>query len=631
MRPAKYLTVDLTKGRCALKDLPPGLLSAYLGGRGLSYRLLKDNLPQKAKPLEHRSPLVFCAGLLAGTAAPASGRMQITSLSPATGIMGSSNAGGFFATNLAANRIIALVITGRARHPVCLWIKEGKAEIQNARELWGLDTWQTSERLGQSKRVQTAVIGPAGENLSSLACVILGKHSAAGRTGMGAVMGSKNLKAVVAEASSAKPAPAPPKAKELMQNWLKELRASEYYQKTSQEGQSGYIPWAHDMGILGTRNFQEVNYPESRAFESEHMLKHRGKRRGCARCPVNCKADFKIQGGEHDGLSGPRPEFESLAALGPRCGINEPEPVFRLSNLCGRLGIDTISAGACAAFAMELYEKGIIDKDRTGGLELEWGNAPAAEELLKGMALRQGFGGVLSNGVAQAAEQIGKGAGYYAYTVKGLELSAYDPRTLKGTALGYAVAGRGGDFGCVFPTPEYRWTAQRAQAELGNAGAADRFSESGKPELIRRCLIVNAVLDSLGMCKVPALGIINDFSLEFEAGLATALGLIETDACGLMLAGERIVNLERLINMGQGASVKDDRLPERFIAEPAPSGAAQGQTVGLEAMLAGFYRAMGWDEMGRPTPDKLRQLNLEPAEPESETAASGMNSQRILI
>ena len=609
---SRIIKIDLGRSRCSSEDIPPRLTDSYLGGRGLGFALLREFLSPGLKPFDPGSPLVFCTGLLAGSSVPASGRLQISALSPATGILGSSNAGGFFAANLAAEGFRALVVTGRAQAPVMLWIEDGRAELRPAGELWGRDTWQTLEAIGESKRVQAAVIGPAGENRSALAGIMLGRHSAAGRTGLGAVMGSKNLKAVAVAAKASRPEAPPPAFRKVTEAWLRELRGNELFAKTSQEGQSGYLPWAHEMGILGTRNFQEVSYPEVEAFNSEAMLSHRDKRRGCARCPVNCKADFKIKGGRFDGLSGPRPEFESLCALGPRCGIADLEAVYDLSNRCARLGLDTISAGAGVAFAMDLFEQGIIDLEKTGGLSLEWGDSRAAGVLLEQMALHQGFGAVLSDGVARAAREIGGRALERAYTVKGLELSAYDPRTVMGAALGYAVAGRGADFGSFFSSPEYRWSAQKAEDELGRPEAADRFSGQGKAELIRRCLIVNAVLDSLGVCKVPSLAIMCDFSLKWEAEMLSALFSRRITPEELMRIGERIVNLERLINTGRGVDSSQDRLPEYFCRQPAPSGPAQGQRVDLESMQADFYRLMGWDESGQPEAGKLHELGLEP-------------------
>ena len=282
---------------------------------------------------------------------------------------------------------------------------------------------------------------------------MLGRHSAAGRTGLGAVMGAKRLKAVVVEAGSAPGEPLPPKAREVVSKWLKVLRASELYEKTSQEGQSGYLPWANKMGILSTRNFQELSFPQVEAFDSPHMLRHRDKRRGCALCPVNCKADMKIRGGSFDGLTGPRPEFETLASLGPRCGIHDLEAVCDLNNTCGRLGLDTISAGGCLAFAMDLYEQGIIGLEQTRELDLRWGDPGVAKQLLEQMAARQGFGAVLSQGVARAAQEIGGQALEHAYTVKGLELDRLRSPDPQGHLLGYAVAGRGRGFRLVFLQP----------------------------------------------------------------------------------------------------------------------------------------------------------------------------------
>lgn len=613
MEQARILKVDLARGACSVESLDRGLIAAYLGGRGLGYKLLHDNLLPGTTALDPAAPLLFCAGLLAGAPVPASGRMQIVALSPATGRASGSNAGGRFSTNLAANDLVAIMIVGRAERPTSLWIENGRAELRPADHLWGRDVWQTCAELGgEDKRVQAAVIGPAGETKSALACVMFGTHSAAGRTGLGAVMGAKHLKAVVVRADNIRTSPASPEVKKLTAAWLKLLRSTDRYDKCSQEGQSGYLPWANEMGIMGARNFRELDYPAVNNFNSEEMLARRGKRKGCARCPVNCKADVKITAGRFAGMTGPRPEFETLIALGPRCGLEETEAVFHLSHRCGQLGLDTISAGACIAYAMDLFDRGLIDLDRTGGLTLNWGDDKAAETLLEQMAARQGFGAVLSDGVARAAESIGGRAVDYAYTVKGLEMTAYDPRTLPATALGYAAAGRGGDFGSFFSTPEYRWTPERAEAELGRPEAADRFSDQGKAELVRRCLIVTSILDSLGLCKVPALGIINDFSLSWEAAFTAATtDLTDLDAAGLMTIGERIVNLERMMNLGLGNTADDDRLPVYFKDNPAPSGPSQGRTVDVAAMVRDFYRVMGWNDQGRPRPETLHRLNLD--------------------
>jgi aldehyde:ferredoxin oxidoreductase len=353
-----------------------------------------------------------------------------------------------------------------------------------------------------------------------------------------------------------------------------------------------------------------VQFDKSDAFDHNIMLTHKKSSRSCARCPIGCKADLEIKHGSRAGLQGPRPEFESLAALGPRCGLGEIKDVYHLSNRCGQLGLDTISAGACLAFAIELNENGLLSPEQSGGLELRWGNLEAMETLLDQMARREGLGALLADGVERACTHLGAEARQYAYTVKGLELCCYDPRTAKGAALGYAVADRGADWGYTFSNPEYKWSPQRAEAELGNPEAANRFSEQGKAGLIRRSLIVCAVLDTLGLCKVPALGLLNDFSLRHEAGLLQAFRGLNLDADGLMRLGERIVNLERLFNLRHGASRESDTLPKRFLTDPAPGGPARGQVVDLEPMLAEFYELMGWTEQGAPGPDKLSELGL---------------------
>ena len=262
---------------------------------------------------------------------------------------------------------------------------------------------------------------------------------------------------------------------------------------------------------------------------------------------------------------------------------------------------------------MDLFEQGIIDLEKTGGLSLEWGDSRAAGVLLEQMALRQGFGAVLSDGGGPGGpgdRRPGPGAGLYGQGAGAFRPTT--PRTVMGAALGYAVAGRGADFGSFFSSPEYRWSAQKAEDELGRPEAADRFSGQGKAELIRRCLIVNAVLDSLGVCKVPSLAIMCDFSLKWEAEMLSALFSRRIAPEELMRNGERIVNLERLINTGRGVDSSQDRLPEYFCRQPAPSGPAQGQRVDLESMQTEFYRLMGWDESGQPGAGKLHELGLEP-------------------
>jgi aldehyde:ferredoxin oxidoreductase len=613
MTKRQILTVDLGNSGFDYQELQKDTWPALIGGRGLNAWLLYNNLSPDTKPLQPGNRLIMSAGLLAASGAPASSRLHISALSPATGLMGGSNAGGHFAQDLAHMGITAIQFTGRATSPSCLYIIDGEPELRLANDWWSMDSWQVIQAIEDQNRdmhMQCAVIGPAGENQAAMAAVLVGRHSTAGRTGMGAVMGSKNLKAVVLLSSSKPKIKTSPQAKALVADYVKKLRKAPNFNKTSQAGQSGYIPWANDMGLLASRNFKEVQFKKAGAFDHEIMMTHKKSSRSCARCPIGCKADLKVDTGRRSGLTGPRPEFESLAALGPRCGLDNLEDVYHLSNRCAQLGMDTISAGACIAFAMELNEKGLLTPEQAGGLDLSWGNMQAIERLLEQIAMRKGLGAILADGVDQACDKLPPGARDYAFTVKGLELSCYDPRAVKGAALGYAVADRGADWGYSFSTPEYRWTPERAQAELGTPLAADRFSESGKADLIRRSLIVCAVLDTLGVCKVPSLGLLNDFSLQNESEMVKVFAGMEISADTLVFIGERIVNLERLFNLRFAGGRSLDNLPQRFLEEPAPSGPAKGQVVDLESMLLEFYQVMGWSSQGEPEAAKLQELRI---------------------
>jgi aldehyde:ferredoxin oxidoreductase len=292
--------------------------------------------------------------------------------------------------------------------------------------------------------------------------------------------------------------------------------------------------------------------------------------------------------------------------------VDDPEAVLFLHNLAGSLGIDSISTAGVLAFAMELYERSILSIEDTDGIELTWGNAEAMETLMRSIALRKGLGAVLAEGVRRAARQIGGGAEVYAYHSKGLELTGYDPRGGMGTALGYAVSTRGGDFTSVYAVPEYRWEPEQGREWFGSEKSVDRLSVEGKGQLVKRAMVVSATLDALGLCKVPVLSIVCDFSLRDEAALAEALTGLAVTADELALAGERIVNAERLINLRLGADRADDDLPDHFVEDPVPdAGPTHGMTVDIERLREDFYSAMEWDDDGIPKPEKLRELDLE--------------------
>jgi aldehyde:ferredoxin oxidoreductase len=608
----RRLDVNLSDSTIRASDLPEELVRAFLAGRGLNAWLLYQSTGGHTAPLGPENVLILSCGLLTGAGAPASSRLHVSAKSPLTGILGSSNVGGAFATGLHASGFQCLLIHGRAQRPVSLCIDHGAVEILDATCLWGQDTWETTDQLKRdlgNDSLCVMAIGPGGENLVPFACIMADRDHAAGRTGMGAVMGSKNLKAIAVRREEHPPR-LEPVAREAVRSYLSAVRASPHYQTVSTYGGSGDIRWAHEKGILATRNYREAQFEGVDRIDGRTLQKYVTRLKSCPRCPVHCKADVFINRGEFKGLGGTRPEFETIIALGSKCGLSHTEALLGVSNLCSQLGIDTISTGSIIAFAMDLHDRGILRRETSDGLDLEWGNHRAMRTLIHQIVARKGLGGILSHGVGKAAPIIGRGAQRFAYHTKGLELTGYDPRALMGTALTYAVSTRGGDFTSVYPSAEYRWSPEKAMEEIGTPEAVNPASPKGKGVLVRRAMIASAALDGLGLCKIPVLTLMEGFDLKKEATLTKALTGWDIDADALLHTGERIATVERLFNLRSGGSPDDDTLPQTFIEEPIAKGPTEGCHVVLEPMVKDFYRAMGWDEAGYPSEEKLRDLDL---------------------
>jgi aldehyde:ferredoxin oxidoreductase len=622
----QLLDVDLNVGTWRILEFSDDDVSGYLGGRGINVKYIYDNIPADIDPLGSENILVLSCGLLTGTAAPASSRLHINALSPLTGLLGSSNVGGDFGVQLRSCGIQQLIMRGRAPAPVYLWIDADTVEIRNAKSLWGLDTWETQDHLKQtlgSENLKILTIGPGGENGTLFGCILTERDHVAGRTGMGSVMGSKNLKAIVIRGQKAKrPFRSSENGHEAIKRYVWQITNSPHFKEVKKFGGAGYVKWADDLGILATRNYRDYHFEDAERIDGKQLEKNITRRRGCPRCPIQCKAELKFQKGRLKDIEVVRPEFEPMLSLGSKCGLNDLDTLIYLDNLCTRLGIDNISAGSAIAFAMDLYDRGIIDSDDTGGLDLSWGNGESMEILIRQMVSGQGFGAVLSKGVRRAASTIGRGAERFAAHVKGLELSGYHPDNIMGTALGYAVASRGADFNDIYATMEYKWLPEEEIEELGSPRAADLKSIHGKAELVRRSMIIGVVLDSLGLCKLPALCLICTYDLVAEAELVNSLLGAGVDAPGLFAAGERIVNLERLFNLKHGVSHVDDRLPDMFFEKDYNAGQEPSKPYEwMEPMKQEFYLVMGWDDEGRPTAEKLAELGIDPFSYETQPAA----------
>jgi len=610
----KIVEIDLTQKKVMVNEYTAAVARDNLAGFGFNIKTLFERLTRSFNPLDPENVLIITRGLLTGTAAPASSRIHLSALSPLSGLIASSNVGGFFGAKLKTLGIMSLIITGKAPHPVYIRINSTGVEIEDAAKFWGLDTWQTESRLRSDLAddlAQVLSIGPAGENQVLFAGVMAGRDHAAGRTGIGAVLGSKQVKAVVVQAEKKREKMNAATA-EVVKRYIKNMKANvaRFHDYTTY-GSAGDVLETNQWGLLGTHNYRQGQVPDAKEIDGRELQKFVIKKAGCHRCPVNCKAEIKISDGIHKGFQGGRPEYETVMKMGPLCGLSEPRELLYLTNLCNMLGLDTISTGGVIAFAMELFDRGIITRKDTGGLDLRWGDAETIEILIQQIAYGRGLGKILALGVRRAAEVFGKSAGKYAYHVKGVEIYGADPRGLMGTALSYAVSLRGGDFTSVYPIPEYRYSPAKAKKEFGTEQVVNLTATEGKGALVKKCMIVSMVIDSLGLCKVPTLAISANYDLVLESQLLKAITDLDISAEELFFIGERLVNMEKLFNLRHGSDYHTDTLPDFFINQPVAEGPAKGLRVNLEPMVQDFYRHMGWDVNGIPTSDTLQKLGLD--------------------
>lgn len=605
------LEVNLGPGTAVSVPYDPRALQLMLGGRGLNAHLLQAADP-RTDPLHPDSPLLVTTGLLTGTIAPGATRTHVGGRSPLTGLLGSSSTGGDLGYALRSNGLGGLIIRGRAERPAYLLIEDGHATLRDASDLWGLDTQQAIavlvERHG-APAPAVLVIGPAGETGARIACLLTRRGHAAGRTGMGALMGSKLLKAIVVVDGGRRPQTSA-EGRAAAVHYIDMLRRSPHFAEIASFGTTASVVWADDQGVLATRNFRSPRFEGVAAIDGLNMDKYVGSRHSCRGCPVGCKAKVSVTDGPYAGLEGERPDFEPIVAWGSKVGVDDPRAVLFLHDLCNRLGLDSLSAGATVAFAIELFENGVVGLEDTGGLRLAWGHVEAMEQLLRQMGDGSGFGGMLAGGVRYAAKVIGRNAQAFAYHVRGLELTAFDPRGAYGTALGYAVSPRGGDYSAVYARHEFEVGADHARKLYGDDRARDPHSAVGKPAMVVRSMVVSAALDSLGMCKIPALTLLNEYTLESEAELASDVTGTQLSAADLFAVGERTVSLERLFTLACGGLATEDDLPVYFRDRPLTEGPATGLTVDVRPMLPEFYELSGWSPEGLPTDVTLLRLGL---------------------
>ncbi|MCD6419107.1 MAG: aldehyde ferredoxin oxidoreductase family protein [Synergistetes bacterium] len=594
----KILRVNLTERSVKVEELNEEIAKGFIGARGLAEKILYDEVDPKTDPLSPKNKLIFATGPLTGTIAPTGGRYDLVTIGALNHRIAASNSGGFFGAELKLAGYDLLIVEGKADKPVYIWINDEHVEIKDASHLWGKDVYETTDRITEElgdKKIKVACIGQAGENLVKFSAVMNDKYRAAGRTGVGAVMGSKALKAIAVRGTKKVKIASEAKFKEAMKKAMDLIKSN----GVTSQGLPTYGTMVlnniiDQHGLYPTRNFQDGTFEHVEDVSGEKLKEtYLVKNRACFACPIGCGRVCRLP----DGEEGEGPEYETSWAFSADCGVNDLIAVIKANNLCNKYGLDTISTGATIAAAMELYEKGYLkDEELQGGPKLNFGNAEAITYYTKAIALREGLGDKLAEGSLKFAQNYGHPE--LSMSAKGQELPAYDPRGAQGHALEYATSNRGG---ChvrgYMISPEI----------LGVPEKLDPFSTEGKAKWVKIFQDLTAIIDSEGLCLFTSFAL----SLEEYTELYNAVVGTNYSPDEMLKLGEKIWNLEKLFNLKAGFGKGDDTLPERFLKEPMPSGAAKGQVVQLGKTLPEYYKLRGWNEEGIPTDEKLRELGLK--------------------
>ena len=598
----KILRVDLNTETLWDEPLDEDDACAFVGGSGLAARLIYDMVDAGTDPLGPDNPLIFMTGPLVGTAMPSAGRCSVCALSPLTRMWGESNTGGFFGPELRFAGYDGIVVTGRSEKPVWLSIVEGQAQLHDAANLWGLDSYVTQERvreaLGEPK-ARVACIGPAGEHLVKMAAVMNDHGRAAGRTGMGAVMGSKNLKAIGVRGTARVPLADPEGFKAVVKEVIANAQEDMAALSLQLAGTACYVDMALMYGDMPIRYYQQGEW-EGASDLSGVLLADQFLNRNvaCYRCPIACGRETRAPNYGLQKVDGP--EYETLGALGSLGMVNDLEAVIYAGHLCNVYGLDTISTGCTIALAYEMFERGILTPAQAGGLEVRYGDARMLHRLIEMIARREGLGDLLAEGSAALAEHFG--VPELAVTVNRLEVPLHDPRAFAGMAVTYALSPRGA---CHMEGDMYGVdTGQGPPVELGVL-PGDRFEASQeKGHIAARHQAWRNLYNALTLCQFQ-----NPGAERLLAALngATGWGLQAED---MITLGKRIATLKRLLNLRRGLTRANDRLPD-LLMRPLNSGGTEGTVPDVETLLAGAYAEYGWDpETGQPTPQTLDGLGL---------------------
>lgn len=591
----QFLRINLSTGRIDKEKLDLDLAVKFIGGRGLASYYLTQEIKPDVDPLSPANKIIFATGPLSGSRAPTGGRYMVVTKSPLSGTVASSNSGGFWGAELKRAGYDFIIVEGKSDKPCYIHVNDGVVEIKDAQKYWGKLIGETTDSLLEETgdpKARVVIIGPAGEKLALLACIINDKYRAAGRSGVGAVMGSKNLKAIVVRGTGKLKPAREEQSKTVLKNVLNKIRENDVTSKgLPAYGTSVLVNVINQSGIYPTNNFQEAYFPTADKTSGETLAeKYLVKNVACFACPIACGRYSKVGDVEGEG-----PEYETIWSYGATCGVDDLEAIIKANKWCNEYGLDTISAGSTIACAMELCQKGFIAPEEIDGPALEFGSGEAIVEWTRKMGACEGFGAKLALGSARLAEQYG--APDLSMSVKKLEIPAYDPRGVQGHGLQYATSNRGG---ChvrgYMIAPEI----------VGLPQKLDPLSLEGKAVWVKAFQDLTAVIDSLGMCLFTSFALgADDYRDLFNAIVGQDLTTEE-----LCRAGDRIWNLERMFNLKAGVGPDQDRLPRRLVSEPIPSGPGKGQVHRLPELLPEYYKERGWDEQGLPTAEKLAQLQI---------------------
>jgi len=601
----KLVIIDLTHEKITIGDTPESIRKKFVGGRGLNAYYLNKYLKSRVDPLSPDNVLIFGTGFLTGTLAPSSSRFSVSAKSPESGILGDANCGGFFGPELRYAGFDRLIILGKAKKPTYILARDGKIELHDAEKYWGKDTTEVQISLRNDLGpCEMVVCGVAGEKLVRFACVRTGVKNAAGRCGMGAVMGSKNIKAIVTQGTGGIKIKYPDKFQKLVEEIKKYLFSSKIAPLLGTLGTPLLYEVSNNLGAIRTKNSQLNAWTE--AFNAEEIEKFVEKMIACSSCMMHCRHRNK--------LGGEGPEYTALGLVGANIGIEKPEQMIELNNLCNELGLDISSSGTILAWVYELYEKGLINKEITGGLELKFGDFELSKKLLHMISRREGFGNILAEST-QAVKVFGETSNDYLIAVKGLPQSdPHDVRYLKAFALGIATSSRGADHLRSRPTLEVFFKLPpEVRGKIYGTKIQDPTVFDEKEKTVYFSEHIYAVIDSLGICKFICHGFNSPHFLDYShfkdlIYCSTGWNFSEKE---LEEVGRRIVDMERLFNIKQGLTKKDDTLPKRYFDDPMPLKITKGHHIDREQFtlaLERYYKLRNWTEEGTLNPERTKEL-----------------------